>query len=872
MRRCPTCSHEYDDGVEYCPQDGTALPTATDPLIGQMVGHYRVASLIGEGGMGAVYLAVHPEIGSRVAVKVLHPDLARDKAAVDRFFSEARSVNLIHHENIVNILDLARLPDGRSYIVMEYLEGESLSSKLKKKGPFTPKEAIVTMLPVLAALQAAHERNIIHRDLKPDNIFVTRGGHVKVLDFGIAKLDVAHGGAATRTGALLGTPLYMSPEQAAGRPSQIDHRSDIYSAGIILYELLTGKVPFYAESLYEVITKHLNEPPVPLRQVRPEIPEALEAAVLRALAKEKDQRFPTAAAMAEELSRIEEQLTVVGRAASTSARPATAPHVAGGVAAAAQAAPGPGMAAQVTGGVPLQPPTPQGSGMAAPVGGAVPPAPTPQGSGMAAPVGGAVPPVQTAQGSGMAPQVTGGVPLQLPTPQGSGMPPQAGGVAAAAQAAQGAGMPQVGGGVPLSAAAAGMPSSAWQVSGQGAAAPQGMPGVSAPFVAYGQAAPSFGPGPSVSAAQPIPGMPPTAPAMPAPQQGAGMGAGYAASQGVPPPVFAPQVPQAASQMAVQGGGALQARPRGSRAWQYVLAVVGLVVVGGLTYALGLFPFERSKDPETTEDTVSVKESRAVKGEVLPDAGEKSGSSVKVVADEKGELSFEARPEGDKKRTPAKDTPKEERTASSRKDAPEKDPAAKQRAAGQGAARSDGLVQSGASSSGQRVLGPGGAMPDEEDEEANLKNNVVPSERRGGGRPQGNTGDNDQGSAGEDIYRRLQPVRNVPEGRAPETRSVSGVYRGRIHNLTANVRSTGEMTLKVEGTRVTGYLRVAPPLSGSGPVEGTLSGNNLLLTVRSPQGTLRIRGVILGGTITGGYTAEGSMLAGGMQHGTFTMRK
>ncbi|MBI5482111.1 MAG: serine/threonine protein kinase [Deltaproteobacteria bacterium] len=292
MRQCPRCSSRYEDAVGFCPRDGTGLEELKDSLIGQEVGHYRISSLIGEGGMGAVYLAVHPGIGSRVAVKVLHPELARDRAAVDRFFAEARSVNLIHHENIVNILDLAQLADGRSYIVMEYLEGESVAARLRKKGPFTPKEAVALMLPVLAALQAAHEHGIIHRDLKPDNIYLTRGGQVKVLDFGIAKLDIAHGGgAATRTGAILGTPMYMSPEQAAGRASQVDHRSDIYSAGIILHELCAGRVPFLSEALYDLITKHLTEPPTPLRQLKPEAPAELEAAVLRALAKEPERRF-----------------------------------------------------------------------------------------------------------------------------------------------------------------------------------------------------------------------------------------------------------------------------------------------------------------------------------------------------------------------------------------------------------------------------------------------------------------------------------------------------------------------------------------------------------------------------------------------------
>jgi hypothetical protein len=415
MRQCPRCSSRYEDAVGFCPRDGTGLEEIKDSLIGQEVGHYKITSLIGEGGMGAVYLAVHPQIGSRVAVKVLHPDLARDRAAVDRFFSEARSVNLIRHENIVNILDLAQLADGRSYIVMECLEGESVAARLRKKGPFSPKEAVALMLPVMAALQAAHEHGIIHRDLKPDNIFLTRGGQVKVLDFGIAKLDIAHGGgAATRTGAILGTPMYMSPEQAAGRASQVDHRSDIYSAGIILHELIAGKVPFISDALYDLITKHLTEPPPPLRTLRPDCPPELEALVLRALAKERDTRFPTAAAMAEALQQVADLIA---------ARPATAAAAVLGASPSGAIAVGPTLTPSYAAQAGALPPT-QGLAAGVPSGYGAPPAPSHFGATPPTAYAGTPPPVYAP--TPLPPTVTpplAAMPYPAPTPPAPMMAP-----------------------------------------------------------------------------------------------------------------------------------------------------------------------------------------------------------------------------------------------------------------------------------------------------------------------------------------------------------------------------------------------------------------------------------------------------------------
>ncbi len=263
-------------------------------MLGRMVGSYRVARLIGAGGMGRVYKGVQPAIGSRVAIKLLSPECAGDPGLVERFFAEARAVNVIRHESIVNVLDLAALPDGQPYIVMEYLDGEPLSALIQRVGALPLGSVTRLVTEVLGALSAAHQKGIIHRDLKPDNIFVTSGGRAKVLDFGIAKLKpgIAEIHDATRTGSLLGTPHYMSPEQASGRP--VDARSDLYSVGIILFEAVTGRRAFDSTVLYELLRQHIEQPPPSPRSVRPEIPPAYELCVLRALEKDPSRRYQTA--------------------------------------------------------------------------------------------------------------------------------------------------------------------------------------------------------------------------------------------------------------------------------------------------------------------------------------------------------------------------------------------------------------------------------------------------------------------------------------------------------------------------------------------------------------------------------------------------
>ncbi len=296
---CPECgTGRTEPGA--CAVDGTIVARVDDPLIGAFAGAYRITRLIGAGGMGRVYRAVHPAIGSRVAIKVLSRECADRPELVERFFAEARAVNVVQHEAIVNVIDLARLPDGRPYIVMEYLDGAPLSAVISaaaRDGRRLPIGGIARLIgEVLDALAAAHSKGIVHRDLKPDNLFVTPSGRPKVLDFGIAKLsDASAVGSGTRTGALLGTPHYMAPEQAAGRA--VDHRADVYAIGVILFELVTGSKPFDAPVLYQLLRMHIETAPPSLRTLRPEIGVDLEQVILCALAKDADHRFANAHAL-----------------------------------------------------------------------------------------------------------------------------------------------------------------------------------------------------------------------------------------------------------------------------------------------------------------------------------------------------------------------------------------------------------------------------------------------------------------------------------------------------------------------------------------------------------------------------------------------
>ena len=279
-------------------------------LVGRTIGNYKVVQQIGEGGMGVVYLAEHPIIGRKVAIKLLHSTFARDSETVARFFNEARAIHMIAHPNIVEILDFGQTSDGQPYFIMEFLQGQSLADRIAR-GPLPVAESVAIVTQICDALQAAHDKNIIHRDLKPHNVYLVGSEAkptVKILDFGVAKMTTGwntsdSGGQSvkTRTGSLMGTPLYMSPEQCRGS-GKLDHRTDIYSLAVILFEMISGHPPFVAEGVGELFAKHMLEPPPSLAEVAPRTPPHVVRALMRALSKNLEDRFPTMGAFAEALN------------------------------------------------------------------------------------------------------------------------------------------------------------------------------------------------------------------------------------------------------------------------------------------------------------------------------------------------------------------------------------------------------------------------------------------------------------------------------------------------------------------------------------------------------------------------------------------
>jgi serine/threonine-protein kinase len=290
-------STEIEPPAELVPLESRP-PGAKDPYIGTTFDHrYKIERLLGEGGMGFVYLARHKVIDKKVAVKVLRPELAKDEEIFERFVQEARAASSIGNPHIVDVSDFGDLPDGSKYFVMEHLEGSSLSQIIDAPDEISIDRICHIALQLSAGLAAAHSAGIIHRDLKPDNVFVVHRGSdpnfVKILDFGIAKVSTDATTRLTRAGAVFGTPHYMSPEQAAGAP--IDHRADIYSLGVMLYELVSRQLPFNADNFMGILTQHMYKAPVPIRALvgAPDCPPGLEAVVLKCLSKKPEARYQT---------------------------------------------------------------------------------------------------------------------------------------------------------------------------------------------------------------------------------------------------------------------------------------------------------------------------------------------------------------------------------------------------------------------------------------------------------------------------------------------------------------------------------------------------------------------------------------------------
>jgi serine/threonine protein kinase len=359
-----------------------------DPYIGRdIAGQFKILEKIGSGGMGAVYKAEQPEMRRFVAVKILHPRYLSRPDLVSRFRREARAMSHLSHPNTARVFLYGQLDDGACYFVMEYLAGKNLAQTVRAEGPMDVTRAVNIMVQVCGALEEAHKQGIVHRDLKPENVFLTTQGGIsdypKVLDFGLAKVterEMRPGSLIlTQEGMVFGTPEFMSPEQARGE--KLDGRSDIYSLGIIMYELLTGKLPFDANQPMEFIQKHIKEPPLPLSKRAPnrEWPPGLWEVLEKSLAKKVDQRFATANEFAGALKNVISPTSQPPAPSNVSQPVSLSPTP-------MQASPTPVQAPTAQGGTPMAAPMQQAAPMhqAAPV-----PTAPPPGLAPAAPAGGA---------------------------------------------------------------------------------------------------------------------------------------------------------------------------------------------------------------------------------------------------------------------------------------------------------------------------------------------------------------------------------------------------------------------------------------------------------------------------------------------------
>jgi serine/threonine protein kinase len=308
MKTCPKCGVEYPDATTLCPADGVALEKDPDSLVGTtLAGKYRIDARLNEGGMGTVYRGCHVLMDKTVAIKVLRPSLAADEKIVGRFSREARAASRISHPNAISVTDFGEDESGHVFLVMEFLSGKTLKQVIREEGPLLLARVVDITRQIGDALNAAHTEGVVHRDLKSDNIMLLdtmSGDHAKVLDFGIAKINEPEGAVDTNLTApnlVIGTPQYMSPEQCS-QDVEIDARSDIYSLGVILFEMLVGHVPFSGDSPTIVMMKHLQEPVPSVLEERSDLPASVARVVARAMAKVRDNRYQSVAELVEDLT------------------------------------------------------------------------------------------------------------------------------------------------------------------------------------------------------------------------------------------------------------------------------------------------------------------------------------------------------------------------------------------------------------------------------------------------------------------------------------------------------------------------------------------------------------------------------------------
>jgi serine/threonine-protein kinase len=308
MKACPKCGTEYPDTTTLCPADGVALEKTDDSLLGQtLIGKYRIEERRSEGGMGTVYRGTHVLMDKTVAIKVLRPSLAADEKIVARFSREARAASRISHPHALSVTDFGEAENGVVFLVMEYLNGKTLKEIIRQEGPMQLPRAVEMVRQVGGALDAAHAEGVVHRDLKSDNIMLLSSSgtdYAKVLDFGIAKIKEPEGEynpGLTAPDLVIGTPQYMSPEQCSQSPD-IDARSDIYSLGVILYEMLVGHVPFTGDSPTAIMLKHLQQPAPSVLAERSDLPETIGHVVARAMAKRPEDRYQTVAELVEDFT------------------------------------------------------------------------------------------------------------------------------------------------------------------------------------------------------------------------------------------------------------------------------------------------------------------------------------------------------------------------------------------------------------------------------------------------------------------------------------------------------------------------------------------------------------------------------------------